>query len=102
MPALPGGQGTGRRILHPEDDGKEEEFKDRQPERVLCPEFGKELEKGSLVTHHQTQNGVAKGGLGSAGDKEDRGSNEPSIYRMEFPTRGSLGPAQSKGAVDGR
>ena len=42
-------------------------FKERQQERVLCPECGKELVKGSLVTHHQTQHGVAKGGLGSEG-----------------------------------
>ena len=38
-------------------------MKERHRERVLCPECGKELTKGSLVTHHQNQNGVAKGGL---------------------------------------
>ena len=39
-------------------------FKERQRERVLCPECRKELAKGSLVAHHQTQHGVAKGGSG--------------------------------------
>ena len=43
-------------------------FKERQQERVLCPDCRKDLAKGSLVMHHQTQNGVAKGGLGSEGD----------------------------------
>ena len=43
-------------------------FKERQREWVLCPECGKDLSKGSLVTHRQTQHGVAKGGLGSEGD----------------------------------
>ena len=28
-------------------------FKERQREWVICPEYGKELEKGSLVTHRQ-------------------------------------------------
>ena len=30
MQALPGGQGTGRRILHPSDDGRGGGFKERQ------------------------------------------------------------------------
>ena len=52
-------------------------------------EYGRELAKGSLVTHRQTQHGVAKGGLGSEGGKadvRDRG-DDPKIYRMSFPTR---------------
>ena len=40
-------------------------FKEQQREWILCPECGKELAKGSLVTHRQTQHGVAKGRLGS-------------------------------------
>ena len=32
-------------------------------EQVLCPECGKDMAKGSLVMHRQTQHGVAKGGL---------------------------------------
>ena len=40
---------------------------------MLCPECVEELAKGSLVAHRQTQNGVAKGGLGQVGDEEDGG-----------------------------
>ena len=43
--------------------GEVSSFKERQRERVLCPECGKELAKGSLVTHCQTQNVVSNGGL---------------------------------------
>ena len=49
-----------RRIM-----GEGTSFKEQQRKRVTCPECGKELEKGSLVTHLQTQHGVAKGRLGS-------------------------------------
>ena len=34
--------------------GEGRSFKEQQQERVICSECGKELEKGSLVTHHQT------------------------------------------------
>ena len=51
-------------------------FKEREQERVSCPECGKELEKGSLMTHLKTQHGVAKGRLGSEVYEEDRGSNK--------------------------
>ena len=37
-----------------------------------------------MVTHRQTQHGVAKGGLGSEGDKAD-GGNDPITYRLTFP-----------------
>ena len=51
--------------------GERRKFKEwhqeRERERVLCPESGKELAKGSLMTHRQTQHGVAKGGLVSEG-----------------------------------
>ena len=52
--------------------GYERRLKEWQREPVLCPECGKEMEKGSLATHRQTQNGVAKGGLVSKGDKADK------------------------------
>ena len=67
-------------------------FKERQREwqRVSCPECRKELEKGSLVTHRQTQHGLAKGRLGSEGDEADKGGDDTRTYRMEFPMR--LGP----------
>ena len=69
--------------------GEGRSFKERQWERVLCPECGKELAKGSLVTHLQTQHGMTKGGLGSEGDKAD-GGNEPRTYRLAFPEK--VGP----------
>ena len=47
-------------------------FKEQQRERVPCPECRKDLEKGSLVNHCQTQHGVAKGGLGSEGGRTDK------------------------------
>ena len=53
--------------------GEWRRFKERQRERVLCTECGKELAKGSLVTHRQTQNRVAKGGLGSEEGGSDGG-----------------------------
>ena len=61
-------------------------FKERQWERFLCPKFGKDLAKGSLVTHLQTQNGVDKGGLVSEGGGAD-GGNDPRTYCMAFPVR---------------
>ena len=54
-------------------------FKETQQERVLCPDFRKELTKELLVVHCQTQHGVAKGGSGLAGDKAD-GGDEPRAY----------------------
>ena len=40
----------------------------------------------SLVTHRQTQHGVAKGRLGPESD-EAAGGNEPRTYRMVFPAK---------------
>ena len=50
---------------------------------MLCPEYGKEVSKGSLVAHHQNQHGVTKGRLGQEGDEAAEGDN-PSTYRMTF------------------
>ena len=61
-------------------------FKDHQLERVLCPECGKDIKKGTLVTHLHTHHGVAKGGLVSEGggvDEDDRFDN-PRSYKMAF------------------
>ena len=49
--------------------------KESQQEWVICPECGKEVEKGSLVLHRQTKHGVAKWRLGQEGDKEAGGDN---------------------------
>ena len=65
--AFPGRQGVGRRGLHPEYDGRGEVFKEQQRERVLRPKCRNDLAKVSLVTHFQTQHGMAKGGLVSEG-----------------------------------
>ena len=42
---------------------------------MICPESGKEVSKGSLVVHHQTQHGVTKGRLGQEGDEVAEGKN---------------------------
>ena len=63
---------------------------------MLCPECGKELTKGSLVTHRQTQHIVAKGGLGSEGDEADKG-NDPITYRLEFPAKAGPRPCPVEG-----
>ena len=57
---------------------------------------GKCSPKGSLVTHHQTQHEVAKGGLGSEGVRADRGNN-PRTYSMAFPERAGPRPCPVKG-----
>ena len=71
-------------------------FKERQRERVLCPEGRKETVKGSLVTHLQTQHGVAKGRLGPEGDKED-GGDDTRPYRMALPANAVPRPCPVKG-----
>ena len=71
--------------------GEGRSFKERQRERVLCPECGKEMAKGSLVAHRQTQHGVAKGRLGQEG-KEEAGGDEPRTYRMAFPAKAGPRP----------
>ena len=45
--------------------GEGRSFKEWKRERVLCPECGEYMAKGSLVTHRQNQHGVAKGRLES-------------------------------------
>ena len=66
-------------------------FKERQRKRVLCPECGGEMAKGSLVTHFQTQHGVVKGGWGPEGDESDRG-DDPRTYKMVFPMKSGTRP----------
>ena len=64
-------------------------YKERQRERVSCPECGKDLARGSLAAHCQTQHGVTKGGPRQEGDREGRG-DEPRTYRMAFLTKAGL------------
>ena len=55
------------------------------------------MAKGSLVTHRQTQHGMAKGGLGLEGD-EYNGGDEPITYRMTFPAKVIPSPCPVKGS----
>ena len=63
---------------------------------MLCPEYGKELSKGSLMVHHQTQHGVTKGRLGQEGDEASEG-NKPSTYRMTFTAKDGPRPCPVEG-----
>ena len=72
-------------------------FKEQQREKVLCLECGKDLYNGSLVTHRQTQHGVAKGRLASEEDEADRGGDKPRIYKMVFPKREGPRPCPVNG-----
>ena len=76
--------------------GEGRSFKEIKQERVLFPECGKEVVKGSLVAHRQTQHGVAKGRLGKEGDKTSWGNN-PRTYRMTFPAKTGNMPCPFKG-----
>ena len=70
--------------------------KERQWERVLCSECGKDLEKGSLVAHRQTQQGVANWGLGQEGDEEG-GGDDIRTSRIVFPTNAVPRPCPVEG-----
>ena len=59
---------------------------------MICPECRKELARGSLVTHRQTQHGMAK----AEGYKE-AGGYKPRNYRMEFPAKSGPRPCPFKG-----
>ena len=76
--------------------GEGPSFKEQQQERLLFPECGKDMTKGSLVTHLQTQNGVAKGGLVPEGKKAD-GGNNTRTYGMVFPAKAGPRPFPVKG-----
>ena len=53
---------------------------------MLSLECGKEVAKGSLVAHLQTQHKLVKGRLGQEDDEAD-GGNEPRNYKMVFPKK---------------
>ena len=63
---------------------------------MLCPECGKDMTKGSLVTHRQTQNIVAKGGFVPEVDEAERGY-EPRNYSMTFPSKAGPRPCPVEG-----
>ena len=87
------------KAYHQRMTGEGRSFKERQQEWVLCTECGEDLDRGSLVTHRQIQHGVAKGGLGSEGDKADEGNN-PRTYRLAFPARAGPRPCLVEGCSD--
>ena len=63
---------------------------------MIFPYYGKELAKGSLVAHRQTQHGVEKWGSGKEDDKEGRG-DEPRTFRMVFPEKTGPRPCPVEG-----
>ena len=79
--------------------GEGRSFKERQREGVICPECGKEVEKGSLVVHHQNQHGMVKGRLGQEGDEEAGGDNARTC-RMDIPANAGPRPCQFEGCSD--
>ena len=90
-------RGAGRQGLHPEDDRRRAKLQGAAAGAGAMPGGRKETVKGSLVTHRQTQHGVAKGGLGKEGNKEDRG-NDTRIYMMELPAKAGPRPCSVKGS----
>ena len=70
--------------------GEGSSYKESQRKKVKCLECGKDLVRGSLDEHQQTQNGVTKGGSGQEGDGEGAG-NDPRTYKMAFPEKAGLG-----------
>ena len=79
--------------------GEGRSYKERQPERGICLECRKEMAKGSLVAHLQTQHGGAKVRLGQEVNKES-GGDKPRNYRTEFNTKAGLRPCPVEGCSD--
>ena len=53
---------------------------------MLCPDYGKEVSKESLVAHHQIEHAVKNASLGQEVDEVAEGEN-PSNYRMSFTAK---------------
>ena len=66
--------------------GEGSSFKEQERERVLWTECRKEMAKGSLLKHRQTQHGVVNGGLRLECNLA-AGGNNTRTYRMEFPAK---------------
>ena len=49
--------------------GEGRSYQERQLEQVQCPEYGKDLARGSLDIHRQTQHDVVRGGVGQKDNK---------------------------------
>ena len=73
-------------------------YHERQGERVQCPGCGKDLVKGSLSIHHQTQHGVARGGAGKKDDDGDgNGGDKTRTFRMKSPKKAGPKPCPFEG-----
>ena len=71
-------------------------YKERQWEQVNFLECRRDLARGSLAAHHQTQHGIAKGGLGQEVSGED-GGNDPVEYMMLFLKKEGMISCQFEG-----
>ena len=58
---------------------------------MICMGCWKEVAKGSLVAHRQTQHGVEKSRLGQEGNEAAGGDNRRT-YRMVSPTKAGPRP----------
>ena len=65
---------------------------------MLCLDYGKELTKGSLNVHRQTQHGVEKGGPGQEGEKKGEG-DKPRTFRMVFSAKSGPRPFPVEGCI---
>ena len=63
---------------------------------MLCLEYGKNLAKGSLVAHLQTQHSVVKWGSGQEGNEEVKGK-DPRTFRMVFSAKAGPRPCLVEG-----
>ena len=76
--------------------GVRKSYKEQHRQRVNCLECRKDLARGSLAAHRQTQYGVVKGGLGKEGNGEG-GGNDPRTYRMSFTAKAGKRPCPVEG-----
>ena len=63
--------------------GEGRSYQERQQERATFPECRKDLARGSMANHRQTQHGMVRGGGGQK-DDERYGGNNPRNLRMRF------------------
>ena len=71
-------------------------YKEKQQKRVNCPECGKDLGRGSMDVHRQTQHSVARGGAVKEVER-DGGGNKPREYNMVFLTKEVKSPCPVEG-----
>ena len=69
--------------------GEGNSYKKRHWERVNCLECRKDLTRGSLAAHRQTQYSMEKGSPGQE-DNRKGGGDDPRTYIMEFMAKSGL------------